>query len=61
MHKPDTPEDDMQLLSGKCIEALSDLIIECEAYVKGERAQGSLFPVEEQIAANDTAAIGIVN
>ena len=61
MYNPETPEDYMQLLSGECIEALSELITECEAYIKGERAQGSLFPVEEQIAEVDSTAIGIVN
>lgn len=49
MYNPETPEDDMQLLSDKCIKALSELITECEAYIKGDRAQGSLFP-EENIA-----------
>lgn len=61
MYNPETPEDDMQLLSGKCIEALSELITECEAYIKGDRAQGSLFPVEEQITEVDSTEIGIVN
>lgn len=53
MYNPETPKDDMQLLSGKCIEALSELITECEAYVKGDRAQGSLFS-EDQISDNNT-------
>jgi hypothetical protein len=44
MYCPDTPDDDKQLLSGDCVEALKKLITECELYIKGDRAQGSLFP-----------------
>lgn len=46
MYNPDTPDDDRQLLTGDCIAALETLRDECELYIKGERAQGSLFPVE---------------
>jgi hypothetical protein len=45
MYCPDTPDDEMQLLSGDCFERLEILLKECEKYVKGERAQGSLFSV----------------
>jgi hypothetical protein len=43
MYNPDTPDDEMQLLSEDCIEVLSELQYECEKYIKGDRAQGSLF------------------
>ncbi len=43
MYSPGTPDDDMQLLTGECIDALETLQAECEAYIKGDRAQGSLF------------------
>lgn len=43
MYNPDAPVDDMQLLTEDCIEALEALQYECEAYIKGDRAQGSLF------------------
>lgn len=43
MYCPDTPDDEKQLLSGECVEALEALQTECEAYIKGDRAQGSLF------------------
>lgn len=44
MYNPDTPADDMQLLDSKCIERLELLQEEAEAYIKGDRAQGTLFP-----------------
>lgn len=43
MYCPTTPDDPNQLLSGDCIEALEALQYECEAYIKGDREQGSLF------------------
>lgn len=46
MYNPETPDDDMQLLTGDCIDALKALQVECEAYIKGDRAQGSLFKEE---------------
>lgn len=46
MYNPDTPDDEMQLLTGECIDALEALKKECEAYIKGDRAQGSLFNQE---------------
>lgn len=46
MYNPETPDDDMQLLTGDCIDALEALRAECEAYIKGDRAQGSLFKEE---------------
>ena len=46
MYNPETPDDEMQLLTGDCIEALEALQQECEAYVRGDRAQGSLFKEE---------------
>jgi len=45
MYNENTPNDDMQLLSYECVEALNKLKIECEAYIKGDRAQGTLFDV----------------
>jgi len=50
MYCPDTPEDEKQLLTGDCIEALRDLQTECEKYIQGDRAQGSLFPEVNQEA-----------
>jgi len=47
MYCPDTPEDEKQLLSGDCVEALLELRAECEKYVQGDRAQGSLFTAEQ--------------
>lgn len=44
MYCPDTPDDEKQLLAGDCIDALKALLFECERYIQGERAQGSLFP-----------------
>lgn len=41
----DYDADPKQLLSGECIERLELLQDECELYIKGERAQGSLFSV----------------
>jgi len=38
-----TPPDEMQLLSDDCIEALEKLCDEVRLYIKGERAQQSLF------------------
>lgn len=46
MYNADTPADEKQLLTGDCIERLEILLEECEAYIKGDRAQGSLFPEE---------------
>lgn len=46
MYNPETPDDEMQLLTGDCIDALEALQAECEAYIKGDRAQGSLFKEE---------------
>lgn len=46
MYNPETPDDDMQLLTSDCIDALEALQAECEAYIKGNRAQGSLFKEE---------------
>ena len=43
MYNPTTPDDEMQLLTGDCIEALEALQKECMAYIKGDRAQGNLF------------------
>ena len=56
MYCPDTPDDEKQLLSGDCVEALKKLIAECELYIKGDRAQGSLFPeVRAEDATGATA------
>lgn len=61
MYCPDTPDDPKQLLSDDCIKALEALLDECERYIKGERAQGTLFdatqmqdqqPVPEQAHLN---------
>lgn len=41
----DQPADETQLLSSDCIKALLLLCEEAEAYIKGDRAQGSLFGV----------------
>lgn len=41
----DTPADEMQLLSGDCIDALGALCEEVELYIGGERAQARLFAV----------------
>ena len=46
MYNPETPDDDMQLLSSDCMKALEALQVECEAYIRGDRAQGSLFKEE---------------
>lgn len=43
MYSADTPEDEKQLLSGECIDALERLQDECRAYIGGERAQVKLF------------------
>ena len=43
MYNPTTPDDEMQLLTGDCIEALEALQEECMAYIEGDRAQGNLF------------------
>lgn len=45
MYNEGSDPDDMQLLSGKCIEALEALQEECKAYISGDRAQASLFNV----------------
>lgn len=47
MYNPETPDDEKQLLTGDCIDALEHLMAECLLYIEGERAQGSLFPVED--------------
>ena len=47
MYNPDTPDDPMQLLDDKCIERLDALLEESELYIKGDRAQGSLFTAEQ--------------
>jgi len=47
MYCPDTPDDDKQLLSGDCVEALLELRTECEKYIQGDRAQGSLFATDQ--------------
>lgn len=39
----DSPADPMQLLSAECIEDLTVLLEECEYYIEGDRAQGSMF------------------
>jgi hypothetical protein len=49
MYNPGTPDDEKQLLTGDCIDALEALQKECEAYIKGEREQGSLFCEAEVI------------
>lgn len=41
----EAPPDEMQLLSSDCIGRLDDLKTECQAYIKGERAQTKLFEV----------------
>lgn len=43
MYNENTPDDEMQLLSGDCVDDLENLQKECEAYIKGDRAQESLF------------------
>lgn len=47
MYNPETPDDEKQLLTGDCIDALEHLMAECLLYIEGERAQGSLFPAVE--------------
>lgn len=44
MYCPDTPDDEKQLLTGDCIDRLETLVEECELYIRGDRAQGNLFP-----------------
>lgn len=39
----DSPPDEMQLLSDKCVENLETLQKECETYINGDRAQTALF------------------
>lgn len=58
MYCPDTPEDEKQLLTGKCIDVLEALQAECEAYIKGDRAQGSLFPPEMVQEETQGAVVG---
>ena len=53
MYCPDTPDDEMQLLTGDCIDALEALMAECERYIQGDRAQGKLF-AEEQLQDQET-------
>jgi hypothetical protein len=45
MYNENTPDDEKQLLSGECIDALEHLQDECKAYINGERAQISMFNV----------------
>jgi hypothetical protein len=40
----DAPADPKQLLPVECIKALKNLCEEVRLYIRGERAQGSLFP-----------------
>lgn len=47
MYCAETPVDEMQLLYSDCIERLEALHEECLLYIKGDRAQGSLFPAED--------------
>lgn len=42
-YNPEGPADEMQLLSNECVEALGELCDEVERYIKGDRAQQSLF------------------
>lgn len=42
-YSENAPEDEMQLLSNECIDALGQLCDEVELYIKGDRAQQSLF------------------
>lgn len=53
MYNPDTPEDEKQLLSSECYERLEVLLQESELYIQGERAQGTLFPVEVSEEVNN--------
>jgi hypothetical protein len=41
----DAPADEKQLLSEDCVNDLYKLYEECELYINGDRAQGSLFEV----------------
>ncbi len=50
MYCPDTPDDEKQLLTGDCIDALEALVAECELYIQGDRAQGSLFAAEQLVS-----------
>lgn len=43
MYNPSSLEDEMQLLTGDCVDALDVLQEECELYIQGDRAQGNLF------------------
>jgi hypothetical protein len=56
MYCPETPDDDKQLLTGDCVKALEELRIECEKYIQGDRAQGSLFADDQpqETATNQT-------
>ena len=51
-HKPSSPYsetgDDKNCLSAECQTALENVLNEAELYVKGQRAQGSLFGVEDE-------------
>ena len=47
MYCPDTPEDEKQLLNEDCVERLETLIEECKTYIKGDRAQGTLFKQDD--------------
>ncbi len=54
-HKPSAPYSDAEvdgdfLLSDDCIEALNNLVVQTEAYARGERAQMSLFETLEREA-----------
>jgi hypothetical protein len=45
MYNPKSEPDEKQLLSDDCVRDLNALQDECESYIKGERAQGSMFNV----------------
>ncbi|NQS75273.1 MAG: hypothetical protein HQP61_02350 [Peptococcaceae bacterium] len=54
-HKPSAPYSDAEvdgecLLSDDCIEALDNLVVQTEAYARGERAQLALFEPPEREA-----------
>lgn len=59
MYNPDTPDDEKQLLNGDCVKRLEILQKECETYIRGERAQGSLFP--EATSSQENLQMGQMN
>jgi hypothetical protein len=61
MYCPDTPDDDMQLLSSECVDALEALLFECEKYIKGDREQGSLFANTEANSEEKTVTVFEMN